>query len=94
MLNLNIIKHVYIIGTGRGLVGCYSLHGPENYSNALNTCSSAEGYVVNVDSWEEDTAVTGNVIDLCCYDVPYMLPETGTIYFVTFVYICVTYPSV
>ena len=60
VLNLNIIEHVwYIVGAGKGLVGCYSLHGPESYFNALTTCSSAEGYVVNVDSWMEDTALAG-----------------------------------
>ena len=61
------ISHVsHITGADKGLVGCYRLHGPENYFNALTTCSSAGGCVVNVDSRTEETAVTGNSIYLEC----------------------------
>ena len=66
MLTVNIIgRMLRISGSGRGLVGCYSRHSPVNYFDALTTCLSEEGYVVNVDSREEDLAVAGKLANSC-----------------------------
>ena len=58
------MEHIqHIAGAGKGLVGCYTHHSPEKYFDALTTCSSTGGHVVNIDSREENAAVTGITIN-------------------------------
>ena len=51
----------HISDARKGFVGCYSRHASTNQADAHTVCSAVGGYMVNIDSAEEDEAVRGKL---------------------------------